>query len=110
MVPKTNCILHRRALCGDVVSFKNKFQLRNVTLDQLVQHVSHRDPTEYTDGSDLREGRSAVKSREYGTQANLIVFRIRDDLSWKDVALGSSLTDPHVLRGLSSSLFFMSCF
>jgi hypothetical protein len=108
VVPKANCILHRRALSGDVVSFKNKFQLRNVTRDHLAQQMgatylaqSGYQNIEHGNNAETRATLLETKNKD-----NLIVYRIREDLSWKDVSRDFPAAQ-HVLNGLSIIYFII---
>eukprot|EP00026_Physarum_polycephalum_P003011 Phypoly_transcript_03020.p1 GENE.Phypoly_transcript_03020~~Phypoly_transcript_03020.p1 ORF type:complete len:828 (+),score=99.94 Phypoly_transcript_03020:42-2525(+) len=93
VVPKANCILHRRALSGDVVSFKNKFHVRNVPYGQLASQVSQTDE----ESRELKY--SIANNKQYGAQPNVIVYRIREDLSWKDVSSDFSVLAQPNLHG-----------
>eukprot|EP00026_Physarum_polycephalum_P001044 Phypoly_transcript_01045.p1 GENE.Phypoly_transcript_01045~~Phypoly_transcript_01045.p1 ORF type:complete len:1215 (-),score=190.78 Phypoly_transcript_01045:36-3680(-) len=91
IVVKDDCVLHRRAVRGDVVTFTHDFRAR-----RAAQGDAHDPATARTD-TDAREN-AATQEALRGVPSNPIVFRIREDLSWEDVVRNSSLPVRHFLN------------
>lgn len=74
MVPKADCVLPRRAVPGDVVTFTHDF--------------SHRQASNEQDSS---HGNTRTQDIVRGLPSNPVVHRIRSDLFWEDVVHSSGL-------------------
>ena len=130
MVPRSDCMLHRRAVRGDIVTFTHDFTLRRVTQDYLerrephdteAQHphadtqdaqaqpsYAHTQDTETLD-SELQHAHAHAHTQDAGkmdlptgTPSHPIVYRIREDLSWGDVVRNSP---PSPIRHFVNGLF-----
>jgi hypothetical protein len=99
MVPKTDCVLHRRVVCGDVVSFTHDFTTRRATHD----NATHSDAAASADDAEMRNAAHARAE----IPSNPVVYRLRDDLAWEDVLQSSSLPPIRLfLNGLNFPPFF----
>ena len=103
-VTKADCVLPRRAVRGDVVTFTHDSS-RRITNAFLAQGTprTHRDAQ-----------RQAIPQEVVrGVPANSVVHRIRADLSWEDVVGASGLPVRQFRNGLSlpliSSLLLTLC-
>jgi uncharacterized protein YcsI (UPF0317 family) len=93
---KEDCVLHRRAVRGDVVTFTYDFTTRQ-SQDVAPHHATIHD------GAETHERSASARS----VPSNPVVFRIRDDMSWEDVLQNSSHPVRHLLNGKSVSRFLL---
>ena len=106
MVAKDHCVLHRRAVRGDVVTFTHDFRSRRAAQRDALANDA---PAHHAEGA-AHNSDAATHDTTRGAPSNPIVFRIREDLSWEDVVTNSSLPVRHFLNGTSSYLFFIAWF
>jgi hypothetical protein len=106
LVPKTDCILHKRVVCGDIVSFSYDFALRRASHDDAAQDDGGPRSEEQGD-ADPR----STTPRRAEIPSNPVVYRLRDDLAWEDVLQSSNIApNRHFLNGLNLPPFFLSYF
>jgi hypothetical protein len=98
MAEKGDCVLHRRAARGDVVTFTHDFVSRQATHEPAPpRSVLCYDDVEAQDHS------ATAQRNLQSVPSNPVVFRIREDLSWEDVLQNESNSHPtrHYLNGIS---------
>jgi hypothetical protein len=97
-VVKEDCVLHRRAVRGDVVTFTHDFRARRAVQDDANDTFARTH--------EAREN-ALPQDAMRGVPSNPIVFRIREDISWEDVLKNSSLPVRHFLNRMDSRFFFL---
>ena len=120
MVPRSDCVLHRRAVRGDIVTFTHDFTLRRVTQDYMERREPHDTETQHphadtqdTETQDPESQHAHAHAHTHtqdagkmdlpiGTPSHPIVYRIREDLSWGDVVRNSP---PSPIRHFVNGLF-----
>lgn len=91
---KENCVLPRRAVRGDVVTFTHDFASRQLALAE--------DETQEVHALRRRETQDSQS-----VPSNAVVYRIRNDVLWKDVVLSSDSPIRHFLNGAFIDYFFI---
>ena len=106
MVAKDDCVLHRRAVRGDIVTFTHDFRSRRAAQSDALANDA---PAHHAEGA-AHNSDAVTQDATRGVPSNPIVFRIREDLSWEDVVTNSSLPVRHFLNGRSSYLLSIAWF
>jgi hypothetical protein len=106
-VAKADCMVRRRVVPGDVVTFTHDFASRRVNHASDVQYavVLGNNATQTQTITDLSDTARAMQPPAHGSfpqgvPSNPIVYRVRDDLTWQDVINSSTLSVRQFMNGL----------
>ena len=102
-VTRAECVLSRRPVRGDVVTFTHDFTLRRAApreASELRDDLSHRAEISETDLPPTHQTQELVPS----VPSNPTVYRIRTDVSWEDIIRNRSPNIRQFQNGTSPSL------